>query len=66
MKYEERRLESILGRRRVAQHAAAAGQHGRPVSLQDHLEGRLGRLVAPGDAIDELGLAQAHHAPAVK
>ena len=63
---EERRLEGVLGRRGVAQHAAAAGQHGRPVSREDRLEGRLGRLVAPGDAIEELGFGQAHHAPAVE
>jgi hypothetical protein len=33
---------------------------------QDRFESRLGQLVASGDAIQELGLAQARHGPAVE
>ena len=64
--HEECRLEGVLGGGRVAEHAAAAREHGWPVPGQDRLECRVGCYVAAGDAIQELGLGQGRHAPALE
>jgi hypothetical protein len=45
---QERRLESVLGLVRVAQHALAERQHHRPVPPREHFERR---LVAPADEV---------------
>ena len=56
---QERGLEGVLGRVRVAEHLPADGQDHRSMAGQDRLERGLGRLIPPvRESLEQLAVGQ--------